>query len=463
MKKLFVVLFCAALILQAAWAEETETIVQLSDKQILVNGVPISEDTAQDVFLAQRIEAHDDVPEELKDLSNRVVTIAAAGTYRFSGTANDTQISVKAGEDDEVCIILDKVDISCRTAPAIAVHTAKDPRIAGEYAVTIELAEGSVNNVTGSHTEKMWEEDVKLSGAITSLTSIGFDGEGYLIVDGDNEGIEAKFGHMTFDGGNIIVTSGDDPLNASEDGVSVITVNDGTLHLNVRPDKGGEGDGMDSNGTIVINGGLVDSYSHPDSMDSGIDSDLGCTINGGIVLGVGNMYDEISAQSGQLFMALQFAEKVEDMIVLTTMDGEFVAFIEASAGYTSYVLSSPDIPEGDYFLYLGGELEVQDGEVVYTPGTQLQHGGSIGGKMGRGGMQRPDDMPELPKNMEKPADMPVLPEGMRWHDRQMPEGFERVLNGGMQHFGDTVMNSEVSTTFHLAPGSTMFTGITAAK
>lgn len=465
MKKLFVVLLCAAMMLPVAWAEATETVVQLSDEQILVNGEPISEDTAQDVFLVRQVEVHDDVPAELKDLSNRVITIAAAGTYRFSGTAGDTQISVKAGEDDEVCIILDKVDISCRTAPAIAVHTAKDPRIAGEYAVTIELADGSVNNVTGSHTEKVWEDDVKLSGAITSLVSIGFDGEGYLIVNGDNEGIEAKLGHMTFDGGNIIVTSGDDPLNASEDGVSVITVNDGTLHLKVRPDKGGEGDGMDSNGAIVINGGTVVSYAHPDSMDSGIDSDLGCTINGGIVLGVGNMYDEISAQSGQLFMTLQFAEKVEDMIVLTTVDGEFVAFIEASAGYTSYVLSSPDIPEGDYFLFLGGELEVQDGEVVYTPGTQLQHGGSFSRKMGHSGMdmQRPDDMPELPKNMEKPADMPVPPEGMRWHNRQMPEGFERVLNGGMQHFGDMVMSTEVSTTFHLAPGSTMFTGITAAK
>lgn len=468
MKKLLMFLLCVCLMLAAACAEGGETIIQLGDDAILVNNAPISEDTSAPVYLVHQVEVHEDVPEDLKNLSNRVVTIADAGSYRFSGTAGDAQIAVKAGEDEEVRIILDNVDITCRTAPAIAVFSANDLRTAGKYAVTIELAEGSVNNVTGSHTEEVEEDDVKLSGAITSLVSIGFDGEGYLIVNGDNEGIEAKFGHMTFDGGNIIVTSGDDPLNASEDGVSVITVNDGTLHLQVRPDKGSEGDGMDSNGSIIINGGVVNSYSHPDSMDSGIDSDLGCTINGGIVLGVGNMYDEISAQSGQLFMALQFAEKVEDMIVVTTMDGEFVAFIEASAGYTSFVLSSPDIPEGDYFLYQGGELEVQDGEVVYTPGTQLQHGGSIGGKTGHGGMgkhgmQRPDDIPELPESMQKPEDMPEPPEGMQRHDRQMPEGFEGVPNGEMPRFGDAGMSTEASTTFHLAPGSNMFAGITAVE
>lgn len=466
MKKLLAILVCFGLLFTVAWAEGEEIHIQLSDDMILVNGAPILEDTSQAVYLAHQVEVHEDVPEELEGLSNRVVTITEDGTYHFTGSAGDAQIAVKAGEDDEVRIILDNVDIACRTAPAIEVLTAKDPRTVGEYAVTIELAEGSMNNVTGSHTEEVEEDDVKLSGTITSLVSVGFVGEGYLNVDGDNEGIEVKLGHMTFDGGNIIVTSGDDPLNASEDGVSVITVNDGILHLKVRPDKGGEGDGMDSNGAIIINGGVVDSYAHPDSMDSGIDSELGCTINGGIVLGAGNMYDEISAESAQLFMALQFAETVDDMIVLTTMDGSLVGVSQESAGYTSFVFSLPELEEGDYYLYLGGELEMQDGEMVYTPGTQLQHGGSFGGRMGRGGkagMVRPEDMPQLPEGMEKPEDMPEPPEGMRRPDRQMRENFEGAQNGGMLRFGGKGMGTEVSTTFHLAPGSTMFAGITVAE
>lgn len=461
MKKLLMLLVCACLLLAGACAEEGVTTIQLGDDAILVNNAPISEDASAPVHLVHQVEVHEDVPEELEGLSNRVVTLAGPGTYRFTGAAEDVQIAVRAGADDAVRIILDGVSISCRTAPAIAVHTAKDIRTANEYAVTIQLADGSANSISGSHTEEVEEGDVKLSGAITSLVSLGFDGEGYLNVVGDNEGIEVKFGHMTFDGGNIVVTSGDDPLNASEDNLSVITVNDGTLHLQVNPEKNGEGDGMDSNGSIIINGGAVASYAHPDSRDSGIDSDLGCTINGGVVLGAGNMYDEISAGSNQLFMDLQFVEKVDDMIVVTTEEGVPVAVSEPSEGYTSFVFSSPDLVEGEYCLYLGGELEVQDGEMIYTPGTQLKHGGSVGGKMGRGSMGKPGL--KFFEGMKGPEDMP---EGMEQSGRMPPPemaGFDGPKEGRMRSFGADEDIGVVSTTFYLAPHSTMFAGITTVE
>ena len=466
MKKILAVLTCLGLLLGNAWAEEKETIIELSDTEILVDGIAIAQETSASVYLSERIEVHEDVPEDLKELSNRIVTITDAGVYRFSGTASDIQIAVRADEDDEVHIILDGVDIVCRTAPAIAIHSAVDERIAGEYGVTIELADDSANNITGAHTEAVEEDDIKLSGAITSLVSIGFEGNGFLNVDGDNEGIEVKFGHMTFDGGNIQVSSADDPLNASEDGISVITINDGTLHVQVKPDKGGEGDGVDSNGSIIINGGALASYAHPDSMDSGIDSDLGCIINGGVVLGAGNMYDEISNESGQLFMALQFAQKTDDMIVVTTTDGTLVAVSEENDGYTSFVFSSPKLAEGDYYLYLGGELEMLDGEMQYIPGRQLQHGGSAGGGFGRGPMpgmpgemERPEGMPEPPEGFEFPGDM-SFPEDMQ--PPQMDE-FEPEKMPGGRDFGRKAEPAALSTTFHLAPGSTMFSGITVAE
>lgn len=477
MKKYLAIALCACLLLGGAYAHESETVIVLSENEITVNGELISESTDENVYLARSIEIHEDVPEELAGLENRVVTICDAGVYRISGAASDAQIAVRAGEEDAVRIILDGADISCRTAPAIAVYTALETAKPGEYGVAIELADGSESKINGSHTEEISDDDIKLSGALTSLVSIGFEGEGYLNVDGDNEGIEVKFGHMTFNGGNIIVNSGDDPLNASEDGVAVITVNDGTLHLQVKPEKGGEGDGMDSNGSIVINGGAVSSYAHPDSQDSGIDSDMGCTINGGVVLGVGNMYDEIQAESGQLFMALQFAEKADDMIVVTTTEGVPVAVCDSSAGYTSFVLSSPELVEGDYYLYCGGELEMQDGEMVYTPGTRMQHGGSsFGGGMRPGGMgemeapegmeipdgmEKPDDMPEMHDGMEKPDDMPEMPEGNRPEGMQPPEmgGFK----DGRRGFGGGEANGEMSDVFHLAPGSTMFAGIRSAE
>jgi len=454
-KKGFLLALCMFFLFAGACASGNETCILLGADEITVDGKAITQDAAENVCLAFSTESHEDVPDALAGIENRIITITDSGVYRISGKAQDAQIAVRADAQDEVHIILDGADISCRTAPAVAVYTAADTRIPGEYGVTIELAEGTQSVITGSHTEKTEEHDVKLSGAITSLVSLGFEGSGFLNVVADNEGIEVKNGHMTFNGGNVIVTSGDDPLNASEDGVSVITVNDGTLHLQVSPEEGGEGDGMDSNGAIVINGGAVSSFAHPSSMDSGIDSDLGCTINGGIVLGAGNMYDEISADSAQLFMALQFARKTEEMIVITDIEGAFVGFCESNQGYTSFVFSFPDLKEGDYHLWLGGEITIEDGKAVYLPGIQLQHSGTSGGHMGFGrtGGNRPE------KGF-RPNDPPERPEGMTPH--QAGGNDPGMMRPGME-FGGKPASGAASTVFHLAPGSTMFGGITAVE
>lgn len=396
MKKIFVwILLLAFMLLGAACAVETETEIVLSPETILVNGAPISEDAQQAVYLENRIEVHDDVPEELRGLSNRVVTIADAGVYHISGSAEDAQIAVRADDDDSVRIVLDGVSISCRTAPAIAVYSGMDPRTEGEYGVSIELAESSVNSIIGSHTEETEDEETKLSGAVSSLVSLGFEGNGSLNVDADNEGIEVKFGHMTFNGGSYHIEAGDDPINVSEDGVGVLTVNDGYLYSSVKPEQGGEGDGIDSNGRIVFNGGTIINLAHPQSGDSGIDSDLGSSINGGIVVGAGNMYDPIDAASGQLFMMLEFAQPTDELVVVTDAENKPVFAYDFPQSYTYIAFSSPELKEGSYRVYLGGEIkgEQQDGLYTaidsYIPGTPMQHGGDARSQFGFPG-QAPD-------------------------------------------------------------------------
>ena len=79
-------------------------------------------------------------------------------------------------------------------------------------------------------------------------------GNGQLNVEADNEGIETGM-HLMIDGGVFNIESSDDAFNASEDGISVITINDGEVYANAV--LGNEGDGIDSNGWIVINGGTV--------------------------------------------------------------------------------------------------------------------------------------------------------------------------------------------------------------
>ena len=381
MKKMLAILLTLALLLTVAVAQDQETTIVLGDV-ITVNGAPITEDAAAPVYLALVVEEHKDVPEDRIGLPNSVVTIAAAGTYRVSGTAENTQIAVRAGENDKVRLILDGVDVTCRTAPGIAVFSGYDPRTPGEYGVVIELAEGSVNTVRGSHTKKILDTDTKMDGAVDSLISLGFEGNtGRLDVEADNEGMECKSGHMTINGGIYHINAADDPLNVSEDGVAVLTMNAGYVFSAVRNEEGGEGDGIDSNGWIIFNGGTAINLAHPASMDGGIDSDMGSYINGGLIVGAGNMYDEVEADSAQLFMMLEFAEATDDLVVVTDKDGNPVFAYDFPHDYMYICFSTPELKEGEtYHVYMGGEIEgvQQDGlytEITaYTPGRQMQHG-----------------------------------------------------------------------------------------
>lgn len=432
---------------QAAFAAE-ETIVTLSDESILVNGEAITEDAENAVYLQYKTETHSDVPAELAALENRVITITEEGTYVFSGTATDTQIAVAAEDTDNVRVVLNGVDITCRTAAAIQVYSAKDPRTEGEYGAAIVLAEGSENVVNGSHTKKTEADNVKHDAAISSNVSLGFEGKGSLTVNGDNEGVEVKYGHLTFNGGNIVINSHDDPLNASEDGVAVVTINDGYIFSSVTSDPQYEGDGLDSNGFIRINGGTAINLAHPYSMDSGIDSDCGSFINGGIVIGAGNMYDPIENDSAQLYMMLQFAESTDDLLVITDQEDKPVFAYDFPHSYTYIAFSTPELKEGIYHVYLGGEIEGTEKDGLYTEitsytgGTKLHHGGMMANKGfgGFGGMrpegmgQRPEDMRGArPEEMQPPADfMEMIREDFAKRGEEMPADFmERLERGEM--------------------------------
>ena len=189
MKRLCLVLLTLCALMGAmALAESDETAIVISEAGITVNGAEIPEDDAAPVYLSRVTETHADVPEALQDVVNRVVNITAAGSYRISGEATDVQIVVRAGGADSVRLILDGVDLTCRTAPAILGLSAMEPGTPGEYGLTIELADGSENRITGSHAAKN-ADGVKYDGAIDAMVSLGFEGSGSLTVDADNEGI----------------------------------------------------------------------------------------------------------------------------------------------------------------------------------------------------------------------------------------------------------------------------------
>ncbi len=488
--------------------------IELSDDGILVDGEAISTDSESAVYAGADIVYYkegqdstygaggeDDGHSEEEAAEHTVVTITKAGTYRVSGTLSKGQIAIDLGEDsrdDEsavVNLILDNADITCTVASGIVVYNAyecgsDDTETATKdvdttnAGVHIILADDSENTVNGSHVAKIYkegttQEDVdagnakkqwKFDAAIDSLVSIAFDAEeegtGTLAVNSDNEGIET-FLHLTINGGTITINSNDDAINANEDGVSVITINGGVLTCNAGGGK--EGDGIDSNGWIVINDGVVVSAANATSQDSGVDSDNGIYINGGTVLASGNMYDEVSEDSEQAFVALSFADSVEagQMFALKNADGEIVNVFSAANDFQTLVYSSSEPTDGDYTLY---EISSAEGVAVsglYTEVTsvsdEVQLNGSKGaggfGGMG-GGMGKPNgERPEMPDGEAPSKSDGEAPSGQEGEAPSKPEGEAPSGQNGERPERPEDSSEEASSVFTISGISNNFSHI----
>ena len=352
------------------------------------------------------------------------------------------------------------------------------------------IADGTVNNVTGSYVARIYEPDSvvlsedgtevadssklhKYDGAFYSKMSMnvggGEDGSGVLNITADNEGLDTEL-HLTINGGNINITSGNDGINTNEDNVSVTTINDGVLNIQVTGETG-EGDGIDSNGYLVINGGAVTAAACAESGDAGIDATAGITINGGTVMASGNMYDQIDG-GDQTYVVFSFASRQTggETYTLQDADGGTVGTWTPVNDFTCLVVSSPDLTAGDYTLWQG------DTQLAGSASDGM--GGPGGGRPMDGGeppadfdprqapeggtppegerSQRPEG--EAPENAggEAPDDPPERPaDGETTPDGAEPPGDGRGPGGE----GGQMTAADLSETFTLADGGNFYTGV----
>ncbi len=257
--------------------------------------------------------------------NNPVLHINSPGTYVLSGDWNG-QIWIDGNGNDEdasnvVNIVLNGANVTCSVAPALVFHdvyecgpddnTSYDVDISGTGA-RVYIVDGTTNTFTGANVYRMLKvqpkydnddsnptatidgSDVsqqkkrwKMDGAFYSFASLLIngtvlddseaEGTGVLnIVSTTYEGLNAEM-HMAINGGIVNVTSPDDGINVNEDGISVFTLNNGSLNV-----TSSGGDGIDSNGWVVINNGSG-TITSGGGADHGLDADNGVYILGGSV------------------------------------------------------------------------------------------------------------------------------------------------------------------------------------
>jgi len=497
MKKLFAWLLVMALLLTGCStpvAPEIEGVkIKLTDKKITVDGEEISNDNTAAVFKANDIIYYEsgkdftygegeenDAHEKSEADAHTVVHITKPGRYVLSGKLSLGQIAVDLGEEAKedknavVTLILNNLDITCKVAPAVIFYnvyecSAKDEEKAGKDVDTssaganVIIADGTINKVNGSYVAKIYEPgSVVLNEEKTEVTdadklhkydaafyskrtmniSGGEKGDGILNINAQNEGLDSEL-HLTINSGIINIISGNDGINTNEDNVSVTTINGGTVNI-LCDGKTGEGDGIDSNGWLVINGGNVIAQGCATSGDAGIDSDKGIYINAGKVIASGNMLDRI-AGGEQTYAVFSFNTRQvgDSTYYLKDKNGKTVGEYAPTNDFT-YLLVAGKLLEGEYTFWQGDtQLAAQTAEGnmgAMQPPTQDGENAEI--------LQKPEgERPELP-NGEEPPQKP---------DGEMPNGQRPMRPNGMGGMG--MVNGESSTVFKIVKGANQFANV----
>ena len=489
---------------------------------------------------------------EQEAYSNPVVHITQPGEYVLEGEWNG-QVWIDLGDKDDtfadenacVTVILNGVDVTCDVAPALVFYSVyecdNEWEDREEYGPVVDLADagakvvicdGTENNFTGTNVYRMlkakFKDDSvnyagqpqkkarKIDGTFYSCTSMSVGAEqggtGVLNINAGFEGLDTEL-HLEINGGNINIFAQDDAINVNEDYVSVVTINGGNVHI--LGGLGVEGDGIDSNGYLVINGGTVIASANPAS-DSGLDSDGGSYIYGGTVLALGSTMDWAESDgtdSTQAVMNLSFSsyENADEEIEIKDAIGRTVFFYEPeddaviggnARRYRGAVISSPNLQvHKSYAVYVGGVQQAYSstGELGgfgfggFGPGgfggfgqggerpdgsnfdpSQIE--GFDPSQMGQGGQppQMPDGSTFDPSQMGQGGQPPQMPDGSTFDPSQMGQGgqppqmpdgstFDPSQMGNFDPntaFGGSTSSGELYTEFELEDTVNGFIGVT---
>lgn len=269
---------------------------------------------------------------------------------------------------------------------------------------------GGEFDITASNDGIHCNEDILISGGNLTISS-GDDGvhaDDNLQVDGGTidikkccEGLEGV--QITLNYGDISIVASDDGINAadgssssgmgmggfgggqasSSDSSVLLTINGGNIFVNAG------GDGLDSNGNIVMNGGNVTVLGPTSDGDTALDFDGAFTINGGVLMAFGSsgmLETPTSAQNGCCIVTTLGTVSANSEFSLMDSSGNVIMSYTPTKNYASAIVYSSDIKSGSTYTVTAGSTtqSITVNSNVTTNGVGGGFGGGQNGGFGGG-------------------------------------------------------------------------------
>ena len=402
--------------LKVAAGKEDEVQIVFKNVTLQNTEAPLLVDSAKKVILTIADGTKNEVADESTSTvkgaiySDSDLTINGKGSLTVTGAASNA-IKSKDG---------------IRIVDATVTTTAKKHGIAANDFVNVTGATLNLSaDEDGIHSDN--EDDVLLGNIYLTNTTItvnagddGINASNTMLIDKgatidvqkSEEGLEARLIHQV--GGIVTVKSSDDGLNAKDwtlessegqgpgqqtktvkaeaanvknldqAGEVKIVIDGGTLTVDA------EGDGLDANGSIEINGGTVVVNGPTSGANAALDYDDNGKLNGGTVLFVdnGEMTMGFGSDSSQAFLMASVQGTAGTTVEVVDSSGKTVASLKASKAFSTVLISSPEIKEGEkYTIKVGSNSTTATAskQAANTGGRPGQGGPGGGGQPGQGG------------------------------------------------------------------------------
>ena len=405
------------------------------------------------------------------------IVITKAGTYVFSGEFSG-QIITEVGDEDLVHIVFNGVNITNTTSSVINAATGRK--------IVLTLVDGTTNTITDGTTYNYAEEEDEPDATLFVKQDLTINGNGTLNISSNYATALKAKDNLIILGGKINIESvgkaikGTDSvtienaeitINVEDDGITTdgalvinsgtikmekvgegleavtIDINGGTIDIVASDDginargliddsatdeeKEAYGEGIDSNGQIYTEGGILNVSGPASGPDVALDYNGKATITGGtfVSAGVQEMFESFDSSSTQNFINVFYSTAVSGgtEVKVTDKSGNVALSYTPTNDFTAVILSSDKLVTGETYTVSAGsnseEITISAGE--NTIGEQsggMGFGGGNGtppsGAPGENGGTPPSGNGSMGQPPEKPTDangnelaMPEPPSG----------------------------------------------------